>query len=382
MSRKNLFISALVIAVIMVIFILILAAGARNRQEIPSNGTGETEAALPVEVEMVRIIPFRQDIASIGNILAARTVIIYPRVTGTLEKLYVEEGQFIREGELVASIESERRRLAVEQVENQIKSHYHELRNMENDLERFKNLYHEGAVSEKQFRDIETLYNATLHRIKGMESQLESAKKAFQDTTIYSPMTGIVSRKMIDEGELVTESTMSKTSPIVEIMDLETVRIILPVGAEDIGLVKTGQKALIRAGSPSEKVFHGTVDKIATLVNPGTRTTDVEIAVANPGYFLKPGMFTNVTLETGTQRLLAVTLDAVLRIPGSGNYSCFRLKEDNTVERVYIEIGDLQDGFAEVRAGLNEGDYVAVTSQGVLETGRRVVPEYPEGGEK
>ena len=112
-----------------------------------------------------------------------------------------------------------------------------------------------------------------------------------------------------------------------------------------------------------------------------TRTTKVQILVDNPSRYLKPGLFTRVVIETGSRPILALPLDALMRLQGSGNYYCFRI-DNNIVEKTYIDIGETYNGMVEIKNGLKAGDIVVVSSQGILETGKKVMPSYTNSHSK
>ncbi|MBN1445821.1 MAG: efflux RND transporter periplasmic adaptor subunit [Candidatus Omnitrophica bacterium] len=352
--------------------ILIARAGVRHWRA--SAVTVEEEAEIYVETERAKIVALPEKLEAIGNIEPFKTVIIYPEATGILERLSVKEGDFVKKGQVIANIEGEQRRLAAEQVENEIKSQQYQLENIRRDYDRYKRLYDEGVVAAKRFEDIETLYNSTAYRIKALEAQLDTAKRRLQDTSVAAPITGIVAERFIDEGELVTESTMTKTSPLVSIVDIGRVKVTVPVGGIDISKIKEGQASVIETDVYPGRSFPGRVNKIMPVTDFTTRTTTVEVLADNPDYMLRPGVFARVSIDTGARSVLAVSMDALMRMPGSGSYYCFRLSDGLTVEKVYIDTGVIRDGVVEITGGLKEGDIIVVTSQGVLETGKKVVP--------
>jgi RND family efflux transporter MFP subunit len=312
-----------------------------------------------------------ENIIAVGNIEPFKTVVIYPEATGVLEKLKVKEGDYVKKGALVAVIENQQRQLNVEQVEIEIKAQKYQLENIKQDYDRFKRLSQEGAIAAKRFEDVETLYKASEERLKGLQKQLEIAQRRFRDTSIYAPISGIVAQKFIDEGELVTESSMTKSSPLVAIIDTSKVKVTVPIGETDLKKIKKGQNVSVETDMYENRRFSGKIDEIMPITDFVTRTTKVQILVDNPSYILKPGLFTRVSIATGSRNTLAIPLDALLRLQGSGSYYCFIIKGD-VVEKVYLDIGDLWGGMAEVKSGLKEGDIVVVSSQSILETGKKV----------
>ncbi|MCK9265395.1 efflux RND transporter periplasmic adaptor subunit [bacterium] len=369
MKKGKYIISVSVVVVILILFKVTV----KNRQE--AGATLETttqEEIIQVMAEKATNITMAENIIAVGNIEPFKTVVIYPEATGVLEKLTVKEGDYVKKGTLIAVIENQQRQLNVEQVEIEIKAQKYQLENIKQDYDRFQRLTKEGAIAAKRFEDVETLYKASEERLKGLEKQLEIAKRRFRDTSIYAPISGIVAQKFIDEGELVTESSMTKSSPLVAIIDTSKVKVTVPIGETDLKKIKKGQNVSVETDMYDKRRFPGKIDEIMPITDFVTRTTKVQILVDNPSYILKPGLFTRVSISTGSRNTLAIPLDALLRLQGSGSYYCFIINNDDTVEKVYLDIGDLWEGMAEVKSGLKEGDTVIVSSQSILETGKKV----------
>lgn len=370
----------LLLAAVILALLLWKAFNARHTPKPALDREEQTEEqAVQVIAEKARYMKVQESIAAVGNVEPLKQVVIYPEATGILEALKVKEGDFVEKGAFIASIENEQRRLNVQQVEIEIKASRYQMENIRQDYNRYKRLAEEGAVAAKRFEDIETLFNSTREKIKGLEKQLEIAQRRLKDTVIFAPISGIVAQRFIDEGELVTESTMTKSSPLVAIADISQVKITVPVGEAEIKNIRKGQKASVETDSREGSKFYGTVNRIQPVADFATRTTTVEILIDNPGHKLKPGMFARAVIETGSKNILAVSLDALLRMPSSGNYYCFAI-EKGRAKKAYIEIGGVWDGKAEVVSGLKEGDAVIVTSHGILETGTPVTASFGENG--
>ena len=369
MKRKK----YIILAVILVAVILVIARAVKKSIKPPVE-TEQEEKALPVEVEKASMAAMPETVEAIGNIEPFKKVVIFSEATEILEKLTVREGDFVKAGELIAAIEGEQRKLTVKQLENEIKSQQYQLENLKSNYERNKRLADQGVIAPKNFEDTETQYNSALYRLKALEAQMETAKRRLKDTAILAPISGMVAQKFMDEGELVTESTMTKSDPIVSIVDISRVKITVPVGESDIKKVKANQKVALETDVYPGRRFSGRVNKVMPVTDYVTRTTTVEVLADNPGYLLKEGMFARVSIDAGTRNVLAVSMDALMRMPSSGSYYCFKMRDADTVEKAYVETGVVKGGVIEIKEGLKEGDTVVVTSQGALETGKKVIP--------
>ncbi|MCX7917146.1 MAG: efflux RND transporter periplasmic adaptor subunit [bacterium] len=329
------------------------------------------DTEIPVEVEKVNEIVLKEEIESIGEIEPYQKVVIYSEVTGQLEKINVKEGDFVKKGDFIAQIDYRKRRIDYENMENQIKSLEANLENIKKDYERFTNLYKEGVISEKKLDDIKTNYEVVSHQLASLKKQFELVKIRLNEAFIYAPISGFIAEKFVDEGELITDSSMMRSVPIVSIVDISKVKVKLSVSSEEIGKVKIGQNVLIKIDAYPTRSFNGKVTKISPIANERTRTVDVEAIIENSGFLIKPGMYCKGIIMVGERKTIVVPLDALMKLPASGNYYCFRVK-DNIAEKVYVKVGKIGDNYAEIKEGLNKDDIVIVTSQGILDTGKKV----------
>ncbi len=329
------------------------------------------EEAVPVEVAKVEEVSLKDEIECIGEIEPYQKVVVYSEVTGQVEKLNVKEGDYVKKGDPIAQIDYKKRKIDYENVENQLKAAEANLENVKKDYERFTNLYKEGVISQKKLDDIKTNYEVVSHQIEALKKQFELVKIRLNEAFISSPINGFIAEKYIDEGELITESTMMRSVPIVSIVDISKVKIKLPVPSEEIGKVKNGQTVLVKIDAYPERFFYGKVVKIYPVADVRTRTVNVEVLIENKDFFIKPGMYCKAKIMVGERKSFVIPLDAIVKLPASGNYYCFRVK-DNTAEKVYIKIGKITGNYVEVKEGLEKDDIVIITSQGILDTGKKV----------
>ncbi len=360
--------------IIFLIFILIVslsfyAHSNKNKKIIKKEI--EVEREIPVEVAEVKEMVIKEEIEGIGKIEPYQKVIVYSQVTGEVEKLNVKEGDYVKKGDFIAQIDYKKRVIDYENIENQLKAQQANLENIKKDYKRFENLYKEGVISEKKLDDIKTSYEITFHQIESLKKQFELAKIRINEAFIYSPIDGFIAEKFIDQGEIITESSMMRSTPIVSIVDISKVKVKLPVSESDIGKVKNGQNVYIKIDAYPEKEFKGKVSKIYPIADEKTRTIDVEIIVENQNYLIKPGMYCKAKVIVGERKAIFIPLDALMKLPASGNYYCFRVK-DNTAEKVYVKIGKIFKNYVEIKEGLKKEDIVIITSQGILDTGKKI----------
>jgi membrane fusion protein (multidrug efflux system) len=186
----------------------------------------------------------------------------------------------------------------------------------------------------------------------------------FTQSEVKSPMAGIVAKTFLDMGAQVTPMT-----PIAQVVSMGRVKAVVNVVEKDLGKVKRGQPAVIRVEA-YEVDFPGTVREISPVVNPQTRTVEVEITMPNPGGKLKPGMFARSEIRAGKHDGLVIPAVSVVRREGK-TYT-FVVASDDVQEREVSPGQDLGQRI-EITSGLVEGEQVVTTGAYGLKDGDKVV---------
>jgi len=203
----------------------------------------------------------------------------------------------------------------------------------------------------------------------------------YEPHRVQSPISGEVLKADLDKGSLVDPRI-----PIAIVGDISKVKVKIEIAEVDYPKVKIGNKAILKVDAYPDREFEGKLTELDKFINPQTRTAQAEIEVPNEEGLLIPGSFARITLFVGTHKTLTIPLDALLRMPGTGSYYCFKVENDKA-EKTFLKIGIIQDNLVEIKKGLKEGDLVIVSGQGALEEGTPVEPlSTPEveimGGDK
>jgi len=209
----------------------------------------------------------------------------------------------------------------------------------------------------------------------------------FEPAPVEAPISGVAAKTYLDQGDSVSPQV-----PIAVVADMDEVKIKIEIVEVDYPKVKIEQTAKVTVDAYPDKEFEGKLSKLSALVNPNTRTATAEITIANPGHLLVPGMFARISLLVGEHEALVVPRDAILRLPGTGVYYCFKV-EGNQAKKALIELGMRENNWQEinpvrkefsngVKEGLKEGDLVILSGQGILKTGVAVEVKKKIEGEK
>jgi RND family efflux transporter MFP subunit len=292
-----------------------------------------------------------------------------PRVTGRLERLHVKQGDKVKAGQLVATLEHEQQDALISATQAQAASAKAdaerakaEMMNAKTNLDRYERLVKEGFSTQQQYDTTETAfvsaranYDAALAKERQVASELGRVRSSRQDYIMYSPLEGTV----LSDYSLSPGAMISPSSPIADIADLSRLKASLRIPENKIFVVKPGLDVFLRFDALPDEEFRGKVTRIDPYVDPSTRTSTVEIELDNEttGNRLRPGMFGQASIVEREFR------DSVL-IPENA------LNSDSDGYYVFVE----ENGFAsrrDVITGINQGGHVQVT-KGVV-SGDRVI---------
>jgi HlyD family secretion protein len=394
-------------------------ATTEKRSASQRGGRGE----IPVQVSPVVRRSLTYSLIATGDIIPVMQVDLYPKVSGYLEKISVQIGDSVRQGQVLAQIDRAEFLQKVREVEAKVaqaKAQYSELEagtraedlreaeeavkqaqsrynNAKAQRDRVLALYNRQVISRKEADVSEMDHSVTeaqlaaagqhlkmlkegarlevkaasLGKLKEMEAILAQEEIRLQNTQITAPFSGEIVRKSVDAGALVSPST-----PLVTLVHIETLKVVANVLEKDISLVKAGMKAKIVTEAYPEKTFEGTVVRMNKALDLATRTLQAEINVPNPGHALKSGMFAKIEMAlVQKSNALAVPREAVLE--DSGKRAVFVI-DGNQAMRKPVVTGIEEGRFIEIVEGVKDGDKIVIRGQESLRD--RSVIRVVEGG--
>ncbi|MDR3137615.1 MAG: efflux RND transporter periplasmic adaptor subunit [Tannerellaceae bacterium] len=298
-----------------------------------------------IRVETVRKQEVEQEVELTANVTANVTNKIAPQAPVRIEKLLVEVGDAVKEGQLLAETDATALKQAKVQLEN-----------VEQEFLRIEELYKVGGVS-RSVRDAQ--YTA-------LEVSRTTYKNLLANNRLLSPIKGIVTARNYDSGDMYNGAL-----PVYIIEEISPVKMMVNVSERYFTQVKKGMRVSLRFDVYEEEVFDGKVGLIYPTIDEGTRTFPVEIKLKNEGGRVRPGMFGRVTLAFGAKSRVVVPDRAIIKQPGSGERFVYVLK-GNKVEYKEVKLGRRIGGHYEILEGLNDGDKVAVTGLNRLNDGVEV----------
>ncbi len=356
------------------------SASAANGGPAGGPGARMPRAAMLVETAEVRPHVFTSSLDAIGELVPRASVDVMSRVSGRLKEVMVERGDPVSRGQLLAVVDDEdllqqirRAEAAIAVARASVQREQASMENLQLQVQRYQKLYQENLLSLQDLQDLESRLRVSVAQVQLAQAQVDQAEASLRElriqqeqTRIYSPLDGFVGVRYLDPGALVNASV-----PIVSVVDVSRVRTVVPVPEGDLSRVSPGLSAQIRVDAYPDRVYRGVVTRISPVLNPATRTADIEIEVPNETGVLKPGMFARVSLKADAARpALAIPRAALLT---RGEQKGVFLLENNTTTRFrQIEIGRIQGDMVEVVSGLEEGVRVVTSGAQKLNDGDMV----------
>jgi membrane fusion protein, heavy metal efflux system len=303
----------------------------------------DTVAERPVENELnlTGKVTFNED----------KVVNIYPLAGGHVESLKVELGDYVKKGQVLATIRSGE----IAEFENQMISAQSNQSIAKKNLEVAEDMFKSGISSEK---DVVTA-KLDLQKATSELSRIKEVMKIYgvQNQPFYSvkaPISGFIVKKDISENmELRTDNPQQ----LFTISDLDNVWVMANVYESDISKLQTGYEVSIKTISYPDKVFTGKIDKIFNVIDPETKVLKVRIVLSNKDYLLKPEMFANINVKfSGDRKMSSLPEDCVIFDKNKNFVMVYNSKCN--VETREIKVFDTIDGYSYIENGLKDGDVV------------------------
>jgi multidrug efflux pump subunit AcrA (membrane-fusion protein) len=391
--------------------------GPKKEIEANSSTAQNRKRQIPVETVSLHLGSIDRRLHLTGTIISEAMVDVLSKVSGILEKIQVEQGDRIKADQVVAIVEREEKEAQFQEASaalDVLKANWAQMESgarpeeitqaeqlvrqtkasWETSLDnymRLKNLKERNFISQQrldeamlQLTQSEAEYrsssekltllrkgarqedrDALLAQIRQTEATLRLAQIHLKNTTIRAPISGIISKRFLDQGSFV-----STTTPIVRIVAMDTVKVVVQVVEIEIAQLRAGAIAEIYVDAYREEVFQGLVVRISPTVDPESRTADVEIRVNNKDHRLKPGMFARVSIVTQRRDgVLLLSKDWLVR--QSATPQVF-VNENGKASRRVVSLGVEGEQHVEVLKGLQAGEEVIVAGQYEVKDGMPV----------
>jgi len=331
---------------------------------------------VPVEVAPVLTGSIEETVELTGWIKAESTVVLKSKVSGRVESLEVvledgrtvdvEEGTAVEKGQQLGVIDHDVYLARLDAAKATVKAREVELSDAEREEKRITALYKGGSTTEQAKDKAITAARLAQANLDLAMANLELAQIDLRESTIISPIDGIVTAKHIDKGNLI-----SVGEPIATIANMKTVKVIAGLAERYGARVEAGMTAKIRVDACEGRQFQAKVYSIYPALDEQSRTLQVEIRLDNNELLLKPGMFGRVTLVTNRKDdVIVIARDVVLG--GKIDEPYVYIVADGVAHKRIVKIGIEQTDKCEITNGLEPGENLVVNGMNYLTEGSAV----------
>jgi len=328
------------------------AAAAANSKEKGKNGKDEKEKApVPVNVASIASAPISSYISSTANVVAENEVKIVAESEGRIERLLVEEGDYVSQGATLATLMRGDAQMLREKARVRAS-------NARIAFNRAKSLNTRDLMSQGDYEKI-------VMEKEVAEAELGEAEWRLAKTTIRAPFAGRVTERMVSAGQHLrpgdTLFTLTDYDPLIA-------RIFLP--ERDVIALKTGREVRMTLRAANEVTFQGRIRQISPVVDTATGTVKVTVEAVKPPDAVRPGAFVTVDIVRDTKaNAIRVPREAVIRELREAHIF---VVEGAVAKRRDLTLGVEEGDFIEALSGVKAGEKVIVAGQGALRDGSPV----------
>ena len=308
--------------------------------------TKEKKQAVPVKTMMAKDETITKTINYTATLIPFEEIYLAPAAPGKIEKIYVEIGDRVSKGQVIATMDR-----------TNLESARINIANLETNFKRLAELKKTNTIADQQYDEVKAAY--------------ESAKVSYQflldNTELKAPFKGIISGKYFENGENFSGAPNTRVgkSAIVTIVQINKLKALIGISASYFPQITKGMKAIISCDIYPNITFEGKVFNIYPTIDETTKTFTVEVKINNSDLKLRPGMFTKIQLNLGEGKAILVPTIALIKQTGTNDMYLFVNKNNMAIKQAVVT-GRLFDDKTEILEGISEGDDIIVTGQNKL----------------
>jgi len=400
MRAKHKYLTASAIVTILVVVILLRLTGRSAKAD-----QARESLSRPAAVSLVRRSAIVNAVTLSGAFRPYQVVDVHAKVAGFIRRIFVDVGDKVRAGQVLAILEVPELSAQVEGARAAIRKNQDAIRRAQSEIRRAESshgAYHAAYTRLKQASDArpgliaeQELDDAQAKDLE-TEAQVESARAALAESQsqlavaqadldrlaalesysqITAPFSGVVTKRYADTGALIQAGTASDTQsmPVVQLAEWSRLRLVVPVPESAVPQVRLGSVVQVHVSALGRN-FEGRVARFADALNDETRTMHTEIDVENSEGMLKEGMYAEAKLVL-TQRDSALTVPVEALDRNASGATVMVVDADSRVKEQPVTLGMEGSDRVEVLSGLAEGNEVVVGSRSQFEAGQKVQPK-------
>ncbi|WP_299071603.1 efflux RND transporter periplasmic adaptor subunit [uncultured Paraglaciecola sp.] len=335
-------ISFKLLSILPILLSVSLLSGCGEAEAIDDKSAEQVVISVPVEVSSVSIGDISSNYATTAVLEAKEEAFVVPRASGIIQHIYVEEGDYVEKGQILAQIETRRYHLNLDRAKA-------DLVGVEKELAKINKVYNKKLVSDDTYDKLTAQYESA-------KATLSLAQLDLKEATITAPIAGFIAERNAKVGNLSESFQRERMFHIVQQKELYGI-VHLP--EKELSKVHKEQHATLDLTAFDQKSIVAFVERISPVINAKTGTFKVTLRVPNPRNLLKSGMFAQVKLNYDTkQNAVLLPRRALLAIDDSVNV--FTVK-DGIASKQSVTLGYQEGEVVEVLAGLTGSETVVIT---------------------
>jgi RND family efflux transporter MFP subunit len=344
---------------LLLVFALMLSAcGGKEHAQTEK----ETQRSVQAQVSTIQPTQIQASSTTPGTVVALESVKVASRLMGYIKDIAVVEGQAVKQGQRLFTIDPLDIEGAVAQARLGLQQAQDALKDAKADYERFAALYKDEVVSRQNYDKMKLNYDIAVSRAAQAKAGLDTAQGQLKYAVVTSPINGVVTQKLAMEGDIAAPG-----HPVLMVENPARLQVQTSVPEALFKGLKLGQAVQVEVDGLDRPVA-AKVARLSPAADPMSHTYAVKLDVAAPG--LMSGAFARVRFPTGSKLVLAVPRAAVLARAGIAGV--FVVDAQGTAQYRMVRTGAERDGRVEILSGLNPGERVVTGNAEAVNNGDRV----------
>lgn len=293
---------------------------------------------------------------------------------GRINTLQVSEGDIVKAGTVVATLDTNDLVAQVVQAQGNLAVAQSSLEQAELDYNRYSALASQGAVSAQLLDSARTKRDAAAGQVRAAEGNVGLVQEKLNNANVIVPQDGVVTKRYVQAGTFTRAG-----APIITVADLSALVAKATVGESQVADLTVGSTVKVRVDALNGQEFSGTITRISPVATLPARTFTAEVSIANEQGLLKAGMFAKVGVAIKVHpNALAIPASAL--VMREDQKTVFVVGADHKVQQRVLKLGYVGDGLAEVLEGVAQGETIVVEGQNKIKDGAEVIGQ-KDGGQ-
>jgi multidrug efflux system membrane fusion protein len=354
-------------------------------------GEGQKQQTAPSPPKVTVAKPIQRTIVDqdeyVGRFVPVDAVELRARVSGYLDKVHFEDGQYVKKGDLLFTIDKRPFQNTLDQASANLETAKSNLLFTEADLARGQQLMRDRTISEQVFQQRSQAFRNAQAAVAANEAMLRQAALDLEFTELRAPVSGRIGDRRVTPGNLVTGGTSFTTTLLAIILSIDPIRLEFSFDEASLlryeRLTREGQKDVTGRGNTGvrlkligEQDFShvGRMDFVDNSVDRATGTIRGRAQLSNANGLFTPGMFARVQVPASAPYQALLLPDAAIGTEQARKYVLV-VGADNTVIQRYVTLGNIVDGLRVIKTGLVPDDWVIINGLIQARLGAKVTPQ-------